>query len=313
MTEDNNSIVNEKVNKIVLDPDQDFSYLALPSEAMRMLKSLNPFKKLAHTKEEEQEISEETEKQRKKANDKYDYKPVLIPKLTYVDGKFVVPPDILKTLNLNLPPIQEEEENIVQPEEIDFGSSIMWDQKSKVLKPEVKKSSETKIETSKESDSEKFKEAYTIASRFSSSDINVSKTNEYTIEEKHSLVKSFNIIDEGIFLGIAVGFSDKGQVKAIMEKYSKIKYEVNGNEPLWEFPDMSITIYFEENVVSQMEFGKTFRGVTSKGLKIGDSIEKATELYGPPIMKAAKGVIWKNLKVFCQDGDGIITSIKFQK
>lgn len=308
MTEDNNSIVNENVNKIVLEPDQDFSYLSLPSEAMKMLRSLNPFKKINQTKEEEASLAEE-EKQRKKANDKYDYKPVLIPKLTYVDGKFVVPPDILKTLNLNLPLIQEENENLEKPEEIDFGSSIMWDQKPKVTKPEATK----QPETPKENSSEKFKEAYTIASRFSSTDINVSKTNEYTIEEKHSLVKSFNIIDEGIFLGIAVGFSNKEQVKAIMERYSKIKYEVNGNEPLWEFPDMSITIYFEENVVSQMEFGKTFRGVTSKGLKIGDSIEKATELYGPPIMKAAKGVIWKNLKVFCQDGDGIITSIKFQK
>ncbi len=142
--------------------------------------------------------------------------------------------------------------------------------------------------------------------------INISNTNQYTMDEATSIVRSFNISEEGVFLGIIMGVTNKSQAIDTLSKYSSYKYDVETSENILTYDDISITIYFDdENVVNQLEFGKSFRGNTSKGLKIGDTIENAIALYGNPTMKSPKGAFWKNLKVFCSDG--YITSIKLQK
>lgn len=142
--------------------------------------------------------------------------------------------------------------------------------------------------------------------------INISQTTEYTKEEASALVRSFNISEEGIFLGIIIGSTQKEAVIEIMGKHSDVKFDNSTTENILEFDDLSITAYFDdENIVNQLEFGKKFRGNTSKGLRIGDNLEKAIELYGNPMMKSPKGAVWKGLKVFFTDGE--ITSIKIQK
>ncbi len=142
--------------------------------------------------------------------------------------------------------------------------------------------------------------------------INISETNQYSVTEASALVRSFNISEEGMFLGIISGTTNKAQVIEILSKYSEHKYNQDTQESILIYDDISLTIYFDdENITNQLDFGKSFRGNTNKGLRIGDTVEKAIELYGPPAMKSPKGAIWKNLKVFCTDGS--ITSIKIQK
>ncbi|RYX90546.1 hypothetical protein EON78_06945 [bacterium] len=142
--------------------------------------------------------------------------------------------------------------------------------------------------------------------------ISITETNNYTPDEKTSIVRSFNINEEGVFLGIILGSTTKSQAIEILTKFSSYKYDMETAESILSYDDLSITVYHDdENIVNQLEFGKSFRGNTSKGLKIGDTVETATFLYGPPTMKSPKGAFWKNLKVFCTDG--YITSIKIQK
>lgn len=154
--------------------------------------------------------------------------------------------------------------------------------------------------------------SYKVEDNKAEDKINISKTSEYTKEEANALVRSFNINEEGMFLGIVLGSSDKSRVLEIMGKHSDIKYDSSTTENILDFEDLSIIAYFDdENIINQLEFGKNFRGNTSKGLKIGDTLEKATELYGNPMMKSPKGAVWKGLKVFFTNGE--ISSIKIQK
>lgn len=142
--------------------------------------------------------------------------------------------------------------------------------------------------------------------------INISQTNQFTADEATALVRSFNISEEGVFLGIIMGSTSKSQAIEILSKYSNMKYQPDTTEAILAYDDISITVYFDdENIVNQLEFSKNFRGNTSKGLKIGDTVETAIALYGNPTMKSPKGAFWKNLKVFCTDG--YITSIKIQR
>jgi hypothetical protein len=60
-----------------------------------------------------------------------------------------------------------------------------------------------------------------------------------------------------------------------------------------------------------LQFGDFYKGTTSKGLKIGDSVEKAIELYGAPRMKTPKGAIWPSFGVFCKHEH--ICTIRLQK
>ncbi|MFN4150857.1 MAG: hypothetical protein ACK4IX_07920, partial [Candidatus Sericytochromatia bacterium] len=75
---------------------------------------------------------------------------------------------------------------------------------------------------------------------------------------------------------------------------------------------LSLTILFSENeVVSEMRFGKLYKGKTSKGIKIGDELKKGIDVYGKPDVFTLKGAIWKNIALFSSDGN-IITSIRIR-
>jgi hypothetical protein len=79
-----------------------------------------------------------------------------------------------------------------------------------------------------------------------------------------------------------------------------------------EYSNLSLTVYFDDaDIVSELEFGNDFKGSTFKGLRIGDTLEKAIEIYGNPRMKSAKGAGWEKLKVFCNGN--VINKIKVQR
>jgi hypothetical protein len=124
-------------------------------------------------------------------------------------------------------------------------------------------------------------------------------------------VKKFSIDEDmGIALGIIVGLTKKSQISEIMKLSSK--YSPDDNESLYFYNDLSLSIFFDrDDIVSEMKFGNLYKGVTNKGLSIGDTVEKSIELYGQPKLKSSKGAIWSKFAIFCEKN--IITSIRIQR
>jgi hypothetical protein len=142
--------------------------------------------------------------------------------------------------------------------------------------------------------------------------IDITSTNEYTPDEKTSLLRSFHIYEEGIFLGMIIGITSKEEVIKIMDEYSTNKFDLNMAGSALFYDDISVNFYFDQaDILSELDFGNTFRGATSKGLRIGDLLEKAIEIYGAPRMKTSIGAIWDNMKIFSENF--LITGIKIRK
>jgi hypothetical protein len=145
-----------------------------------------------------------------------------------------------------------------------------------------------------------------------SNTIDITTTSEYTFDEKTSLIKSFYIHEEGIFLGIIIGITSKEEVIKILDEYSSIKFDINIVGSALFYDDISVNFYFDQtDIVSELDFGIGFRGATSKGLRMGDPLDKAIEIYGPPRMKTSIGAIWDNMKIFSDNF--LITGIKIRK
>ena len=118
-------------------------------------------------------------------------------------------------------------------------------------------------------------------------------------------------VDNACVLGIFVKVSTRQNVLNTLRTLSKIIYEENSQEPIFYYNDLGISFYFDENdVVSEIEFDSKYRKQTTKGLKIGDSIDKAIEIYGKPRMKSAKGAIWNNFSVIMEDREDAIKIIR---
>jgi len=128
--------------------------------------------------------------------------------------------------------------------------------------------------------------------------------------EKEKL-KEFTIYESGVALGIITGQSSKQDVTKIMKKYSVVSFALTDPASNHFYSDISLYIYFDENnIVNELKFVNEYKGSTSKGLAIGDSIEKAIAIYAQPRMKSPKGAVWEKFAVFCDKE--IITSIRLQ-
>lgn len=122
--------------------------------------------------------------------------------------------------------------------------------------------------------------------------------------------KKYMIDESGVALEIIVGSTKKSEIAEIMKFYSK---SVPSNDEIFYFyHDLSLSIFFDyDDIVSEMKFGSLYKGKTRKGLSIGDTVEKAIEIYGQPKLKSPKGAIWDKLAIFCEKN--LITSIRIQK
>ena len=117
------------------------------------------------------------------------------------------------------------------------------------------------------------------------------------------------IHESGIALGLVIGKTTKKEVSEIIKNFSKIVCDDSDNDVMFFYSDIGLTVFYnDEMVVREMQFGTTYKGNTSKGLRVGDSIETAVEIYGQPRMKSPKGAIWTKFGVFCQNN--MITSIR---
>jgi vacuolar-type H+-ATPase subunit E/Vma4 len=124
--------------------------------------------------------------------------------------------------------------------------------------------------------------------------------------------KKLTIYESGVALGMVLNNSDKQTVVNIMKEHSRVSFEPNSSDLIFFYSDISLTVFFNDNnVVSELQFGDFYKGSTARGLKIGDHIEKAIEIYGAPRMKTPKGAIWKNFGVFCNNDH--VCTIRLQK
>ncbi len=118
------------------------------------------------------------------------------------------------------------------------------------------------------------------------------------------------INEEGEVMGITINKTTREEVKSIMQNYSESFNFSQSTNNLFIYNDLSFKIQFDpKGIVKELNFGHLYRGFTKKGLAIGDTLEKAIELYGSPRFKNSKNVFWKNMAVFCEDTN-IITEIR---
>jgi hypothetical protein len=125
-------------------------------------------------------------------------------------------------------------------------------------------------------------------------------------------INVLTIYESGVALGIVVGQSTKTEVCRIMKKYSEVCFGLTDPTLIHYYNDISLFVFFDENnIVQELKFVNHYKGMTSKGLMIGDTIDEAIAIYGQPKMKSPKGAVWDKFAVFC-DQD-IITSIRICK
>jgi len=105
-------------------------------------------------------------------------------------------------------------------------------------------------------------------------------------------------IENCAVLDLCVNKNNKDDVIKNLKTLSKANYDGNKNESIFYFTDIDIAFYFDENgIIDEIEIGEKYKHSTTKGLKIGDTLEKAIEIYGNPRMKSAKGAIWNRFSV----------------
>lgn len=137
------------------------------------------------------------------------------------------------------------------------------------------------------------------------------KPRELSLLDKNKEInpsKKYSIDEEmGIAMGVIVGLTKKSQINEIMKYFSSITPDKD--ESFYFYGDLTLSVFFDtDDTVSEMKFGKDYKGSTNKGLSIGDSVQKAIELYGQPKLKSLKGAIWNKFAIFCEMD--YITSIR---
>lgn len=124
--------------------------------------------------------------------------------------------------------------------------------------------------------------------------------------------KNLRIFEEGIFLGLKIGESTRAQVIESMKPFSDLRFDPAYKESVLDYKDLSFLIYFDDRgIINEFEFNTNFPGTTQKGLKVGDTIEKAVKIYGPPGTQTENEALWPNMKIIFNKF--YIISIKISK
>lgn len=107
--------------------------------------------------------------------------------------------------------------------------------------------------------------------------------------------------------GIKIGKTTRIEVK---NKFASV-FKVDENEFQQVIKELGIFIFYDDkDTVQEIILESPFNGTTLKGLKIGDTIDKASEIYGQPKIKSLISAFWKDFSVFLKND--IITSIKLR-
>lgn len=142
----------------------------------------------------------------------------------------------------------------------------------------------------------------------------IKNTLEDLLGKNYGNVSVSNIDDEKLgAYGIYIGNSSKERVIEVMKEYSSINVKSQKENMMLSYDDLSIMILFDDNdIVEEINFGELYKGSTYSGIAIGDTIQKAIEVYGKPRTATIKGAVWKNIAFFSHQGMAI-SSIRLRK
>ncbi|MFN8577487.1 MAG: response regulator [Candidatus Sericytochromatia bacterium] len=130
---------------------------------------------------------------------------------------------------------------------------------------------------------------------------NLVKSGIFSLSSNRVEYVSIGNIDEeklGVF-GLYIGKSTKQDVIETMKRFSSIDAKEQMYNQLISYDDISLRILFnDKGVIEEFTFGEQFKGKTYSGLSIGDTIQRAIEIYGKPITVTIKGAVWKHIACF---------------
>lgn len=130
--------------------------------------------------------------------------------------------------------------------------------------------------------------------------------------EKSEENKKLTIYESGSILGITLGLSNKDEVAILIKGLTTTDLKAQKNNRMFIFEDLNMSILFnEDDIAEEFNFGRHFKGKTSLGIGIGDTLNDAIFTYGKPKLSTIKGAIWSNIAFYCKD-DQIISSIKLK-
>lgn len=135
--------------------------------------------------------------------------------------------------------------------------------------------------------------------------VNIQQTNK----EINTDSFSHKLLENGTYMGMKTFRTTKNEALKIMEAKSAGKCSFHNN--VVHFSDIGLSLCFDKwDILKEITIEISNKSETSKGLKIGDHIEKALSLYGQPTVRSLISAIWPNLAVTIEDD--FITSIRVQ-
>lgn len=137
-------------------------------------------------------------------------------------------------------------------------------------------------------------------------------TNNVNLEFENNIsVEKFIVYTQGYLLGIIlegstnksiiINGNNKEYIINFMKDYSNIK--LNETQDLTiDYEDIGIRFMFnDENTLIAIGLTDNFLGKTLAGLKIGDSVNKAIQIYGEPQEKDENYLMWDNIQIIEQE------------
>ncbi|MFN8671771.1 MAG: response regulator [Candidatus Sericytochromatia bacterium] len=141
--------------------------------------------------------------------------------------------------------------------------------------------------------------------------IKIMNKNDSSFKDIDKILKKISkhlLIDEkGSFLDIEINNATYHYaIDKILEYTPKEKFKKYDNYIYFEKND--ITLLFNElGIVEEIQFGNNENIITKKGIKIGDNIYKAFDIYGEPRLKTFGMVVWDKLSLIFQKNGEIIS------
>ena len=121
-------------------------------------------------------------------------------------------------------------------------------------------------------------------------------------------ISLINETEKSLF-GIKVGETKKSEAFNIIRYRLREETHYNREAMFQSFPEIGVSLYFSDtDIVEEIMITKPFTGTTTKGLRIGDHMEKAVKYHGEPKIRSLVSAFWGKFSVFIKDE--IVESIK---
>ncbi len=108
--------------------------------------------------------------------------------------------------------------------------------------------------------------------------------------------------NEKSLFGIKVGETRKIDAYSIIRYRLRNQVNYNKSSMFQSFEEIGVALYFDElDIVEEIVITSPFSGTTTKGLRIGDNMEKAIQYHGEPKIRSLVSAFWRSFSVFIKD------------